>query len=99
MKVVKFAILISFVILQACKGYEKETDYRMTKKEKQANNYLQNQAEKITQENIKKRPVTEKKDRKRSEKLQRQLNELNSKTSKAKKRQPKKHTGEFKLYS
>jgi|GEM_PF-6325645 len=99
MKVVKFGVLISFLIFQACKGYEKDTDYRMTKKEKQATNYLSNQAEKITQENIKKRSATEKKDRKRSEKLQQQLNELNSKTSKAKKRQPKKHTGEFKLYS
>lgn len=99
MKVVKFGMLVFLLIMLACKGYEKDTDYRMTKKEKHAANYLSNQAEKITQENIKKRPVTENKDRKRSEKLQRQLNELNSKTSKAKKRQQKKHTGEFKLYS
>ena len=99
MKVVKFVALISFLVLQACKSYEKDTDYRMTKKEKQANNYLSNQAEKITQENLRKRPATERKDRKRSEKLQQHLNELNSKTSKAKKRHPKKHTGEFKLYS
>ena len=98
MKALKILAVIILLATQACQRGMKDTDYRMTKKEKEASSYLSNQAEKITKENLKNRLTNEKKARRKNEKMQKDLTELNHKTSKVKKRQ-KKHTGEFRLYS
>ena len=76
--------------------YRKDRKNKLTKHAKKSSDYLANQSIELTQNNIAKREVTDKKARKRLEKHQEELNEANQRTSKVK--PLKKHRGNFKFY-
>lgn len=100
MKIWNYLLLGLFVltILVSCQKeqYRKDRRNRLTKHAKKSSDYLANQSIELTQNNIAKRDVTDKKARKRLEKHQEELNEANQRTSKVK--PAKKHRGNFKFY-
>ena len=76
--------------------FRSDSKNRMTRKATIANDYLANQSIEITQSNIEKREVTDKKSRKKLARQQKELNEANQSSSKVKK--PKRHSGNYKFY-
>ena len=70
----------------------------MTRKAKKANGYLANQAKEITSENLDEKEQRQKEATKRNQKEQERLNELNTNTSKVKKKNERKHSGKYTFY-
>jgi hypothetical protein len=85
------------VIFASCQGerFRSDKNNKLTRKQKVACDFHAKQAIELTQENIEKRDQKEKTSRKKLEKQQAVLNELN-KPNRAKRYQ--KHTGNFKFY-
>lgn len=100
MNVFKYVVVILLVAsgLASCQSerYRKDRKNKMTKHAKKASDYLANQSIELTQNNIEKRKVTDRKSRKRLEKKQKELNEANQRSSKVK--AAKKQNLNFKFY-
>jgi hypothetical protein len=98
-RIIKAGLLsiVLVLILTSCKErYRTDRRNKMTRRAKVASNYLSAQAVKMTQENIKNKETTEKKNVKRKEKMQEELNELNAKSKV--KISKKQFGGKFNIY-
>lgn len=93
-------LLVSIVVLLlsvGCVGerYRKDKNNRMTRKAKIANDYLAQQAVKLTKFNLSRKEKNEQIALKRKRRAQNRLNDLNSKSNV---RQKGKHSGDFIIY-
>jgi pyruvate/2-oxoacid:ferredoxin oxidoreductase beta subunit len=100
-KMIKAGLLSFVLVLMLCscsrERYREDRKNKMTRRAKVASNYLSAQAVKLTQENIKDKESIEKKNIKRKDKMQEELNKLNA-SNKVKITKKKEHTGKFKIY-
>ncbi|MFN3402710.1 MAG: hypothetical protein ACK40G_01365 [Cytophagaceae bacterium] len=92
------ASIVTFMMSCQSERYRKGTAFKMDKEASRASNYLSNQAEEITKENIKDKDKRARRNRKQQLKEQERLNELNASSSKVKKDKNKKHHGKYSLY-
>jgi hypothetical protein len=92
-----FLSLVIALMFSCSERYRKDRRNKMTRRAKIASNYLSAQAVKMTQENIADKESVEKKNIKRKDKMQEELNKLNA-SSKVKVVRKKAHTGKFNIY-